>query len=293
MVADLADYDSCTGSFSYFPISDNTINVYPTTTTPSRVPSSINSPNDTGAVYLLNLPVPTPGDHILIAVAGDSAFLYRSNNIATNPYPIGIPGVFTITGNSAIDVSNCKDTTFYQKYYYFLYDTRITLTKCASPRVPVVASTPTPVIISRVGNLLSSNYASGNQWYYHDSLIVGATGQTDTLHAPGNYKDVVTDSVGCSLVSNEYIYTPGNDIGLAVTPNPNNGVFTVQFYLTTMANADYRILDINGQLLYQSNNPNFLGAYSKTISLGAVSAGMYVLQMEVGSKKYVQKIMVY
>ncbi len=293
IVADLADYDSCTGSFSYFPISDNTINVYPTTTTPSRIPSSINSPNDTGAVYLLNLPVPTPGDHILIAVAGDSAFLYRSNNIATNPYPMGIPGVFTITGNSAIDVSNCKDTTFYQKYYYFLYDTRITLTKCASPRVPVVATTPSPVVISRVGNLLTSNYASGNQWYYHDSLIVGATGQADTLHAPGNYKDVVTDSVGCSLVSNEYIYTPGNDIGLAVTPNPNNGVFTVQFYLTAMANADYRILDINGQLLYQSNNPNFLGAYSKTISLGAVSAGMYVLQMEVGSKKYVQKIMVY
>ena len=293
MVADLADDDSCTGAFSYFPISDNTINVYPTTTTPSRVPSSINSPNDTGAVYLLNLPVPTPGDHILIAVAGDSAFLYRSNNIATNPYPMGIPGVFTITGNSAIDVSNCKDTTFYQKYYYFLYDTRITLTKCASPRVPVVATTPSPVVISRVGNLLTSNYASGNQWYYHDSLIVGATGQSDTLHAPGNYKDVVTDSVGCSLVSNEYVYTPGNDIGLAVTPNPNNGVFTVQFYLTTMANADYRILDINGQLLYQSNNQNFLGAYSKTISLGAVSAGMYVLQMEVGSKKYVQKIMVY
>ena len=293
IVADLADYDSCTGSFSYFPISDNTINVYPTTTTPSRVPSSINSPNDTGAVYLLNLAVPTPGDHILIVVAGDSAFLYRSNNLTTNPYPVGIPGVFTITGNSAIDVSNCKDTTFYQKYYYFLYDTRITLTKCASPRVAVVATTPSPVVISRVGNLLTSNYASGNQWYYHDSLIVGATGQADTLHAPGNYKDVVTDSVGCSLVSNEYIYTPGNDIGLAVTPNPNNGVFTVQFYLTAMANADYRIMDINGQLLYQSNNPNFVGAYSKTISLGAVSAGMYVFQMEVGSKKYVQKIMVY
>jgi hypothetical protein len=293
IVADLASYDSCTGAFSYFPIANNTIDVYPTTTTPSRLASSVNSPNDTGAVFLLNLPVPTPGNHVLIVVAEDSAFLYRSNNIAKNPYPLGIPGVFTITGNSAIDVSNCKDTTFYQKYYYFLYDTRITLTKCASPRVPIVATTPAPVVISRAGNLLSSNYASGNQWYYHDTLIVGATGQTDTLHAPGNYKDVVTDSVGCSLVSNEYIYTPGNDIGLAVTPNPNNGVFTVQFYLATMANVNYRIININGQLLYQSNNSNFQGAYSKTIGLGAVSAGMYILQLEAGSKKYVQKIMVY
>ncbi len=39
IVADLADYDSCTGAFSYFPISSNTINVYPTTPNPSRVAS--------------------------------------------------------------------------------------------------------------------------------------------------------------------------------------------------------------------------------------------------------------
>ncbi|HEY4936120.1 MAG TPA: GEVED domain-containing protein, partial [Puia sp.] len=292
IIADIADYDSCTGAFSYFPISENTIDVYPTTTTASRVVSSINSPSDTGAVFLLNLPVPTPGDHILIVIAEDSAFLFRNNNITANPYPLGIPGIFTITGNSAIDLSNCKDTAFYQKYYYFLYDTRVTLNKCASPRVAIEATTPAPVVITRIGNLLSSNYASGNQWYFMDTLIVGATAQTDTLHASGNYKVVVYDSVGCSLVSNEYNYTPGNDIGLAVTPNPNQGVFTVQFYQAVMANMDLRILDINGQLLYESKNPNFKGSFSKSISLGAVSEGMYVLQIEIGSKKYLQKIMI-
>ncbi|HZZ75782.1 MAG TPA: GEVED domain-containing protein, partial [Puia sp.] len=103
IVADLADYDSCAGSYSYFPISTNTIDVYPTTTTPSRVASSINSDSDTGAVFLLNLAVPTPGDHVLIVQAQDSAFLFRNNGITKNPYPIGIPGVFTITGNSAIN----------------------------------------------------------------------------------------------------------------------------------------------------------------------------------------------
>ncbi len=293
IVADLADYDSCTGAFSYFPISSNTINVYPTTTTPSRVASSINSANDTGAVFLLDLPVPTPGDHVLIVIADDSAFLFRNNNITTKPYPLGIPGVFTITGNSAINTTNCKDTGFYQGYYYFLYDTRITLNKCASPRVPVVAKTPAPVIITPVGHILSSNYASGNQWYFNDTLIAGSTHQTDTLTAPGNYKDIVSDSVGCVLVSNEYIYTPGNDIGLAVTPNPNHGVFTVRFYLTTPADADFRVLDINGKLLYESNNPNFQGSFSKTVNLGVVSTGMYVLQLQIGDKIYVQKIMEY
>ncbi|HEY8733013.1 MAG TPA: T9SS type A sorting domain-containing protein, partial [Puia sp.] len=262
-------------------------------TTPSRIASTTNSASDTGAVFLLNLAVPTPGNHVLIVLAEDSAFLFRNNNITTNPYPMGIPGVFTITGNSAINTTNCKDTGFYQKYYYFFYDTRITLNKCASPREAVVAKTPAPVTITRVGNLLSSNYPTGNQWYYKDTLIGGATGQTDSLRGPGAYKVVVNDSVGCTLVSNEYIYTPGNDIGLAVSPNPNHGTFTIQFYEAATANADLRVLDINGQVLYESHNPNFKGSFSKTINLGVVSAGMYVLQLDLGSKKYVQKLMLY
>jgi hypothetical protein len=292
-VADLASYDSCTGDYSYFPISSNTIDVYATTPFPSRVAQSVNTPADTGAVFLLDLPVPTPGDHVLIVVAEDSAFLFRNNGLSANPYPMGLPGIFTITGNSAINTSNCKDTTFYQKYYYFLYDTRITLDKCASPRVAVVAKTPAPATITRIGNILSSNYASGNQWYYNDTLLVGSTGQTDSLRGPGSYKVVVSDSVGCDLVSNDYVYTPGNDIGLVIAPNPNHGVFTIQFYQAEQANANFRVVDINGKLIYESTNPNFKGSFTKTINLGVVSSGMYVLQLEIGSKKYIQKLLVY
>ncbi len=165
---------------------------------------------------------------------------------------MGMPGIFTITGNSAINTSDCKDTTFYQDYYYFLYDMRMTLDKCASPRVAVQAKTPAPALITRVGNVLSSNYASGNQWYYNDTLIAGSTAQTDSLKGPGTYKEVVTDSVGCTLVSNEYVYTPGNDIGLVITPNPNHGRFNVQFYQTKYGQCRSADLDINGQLLYES-----------------------------------------
>ena len=295
IVGDLADYDSCTGAFSYFPISSNTIDVYATTPNPSRVPSSINSPLDTGAVYLLDLPVPTPGDHVLIVVCEDSAFLFRNNGIKGKTYPLGLPGIFTITGNSAINTTNCKDTAFYQQYYYFLYDTRITLDKCASPRVAVVAKTPVPATITLIGNVLTSNYPSGNQWYMgEDSLIAGPAGTKDTfsLRGPGLYKDVISDSVGCSQTAT-YNYITGNDIGLVVKSNPNDGKFTLQFYTQTAANTDMRILDINGQLLYSENYPNFKGFFSKQIDLKPVSAGMYVLQIEIGGKKYIKKIMVY
>jgi hypothetical protein len=291
-VADLASYDSCTGAYSYFQISSNTIDVYATTSNPSRIPSSVNSPLDTGAVFLLNLAVPTPGDHVLIVVAQDSAFLFRNNTISTNPYPMGLPGIFTITGNSAINTANCKDTTFYQGYYYFLYDTRVTLDKCASPRVAVVAQPPTPAIITLGGNVLKSNYASGNQWYYGDSLIAGPAGQQDTLSliGPGIYKDVISDSVGCGL---EAIFNAGTDIGLKIESNPNNGKFNLVFYNQNAANSDIRILDINGKLIYSASYPNFAGYFNRRIDISPVSDGVYILQLDIGGKKYVKKFVVW
>jgi hypothetical protein len=141
--------------------------------------------------------------------------------------------------------------------------------------------------------MLSSNYASGNQWYFDGKLIPGATKQTDTLGPPGPYKVTVNDSTGCSLVSDVYDYTPGNDIGLVISPNPNPGIFSIQFYLTSTQDVDYRVLDINGRLLYKSSYPNFRGSFSKSVNLGVVNAGVYVLQLQIGSNKYVRKIAVY
>jgi hypothetical protein len=292
-VADLASFDSCTGAYSYYPVSSNTIDVYPTTPDPQAGAVNVNSASDTGAVYLLNLPVPTPGDHVLIVVAENGATLFRNNNIGSKPYPIGYPGVFSITGNSAISPTNCSDTAFYQQYYYFLYDLRLTLNNCPSPRVPVTAATPEPVNITLNGKLLSSNYATGNQWYRNDTLIAGATGQTDTVSIPGLYKDVVTDSMGnCLLVSNEVQYSLNGGIGLSATPNPNNGNFQLQFYLSKSEHTSITVLNILGEKIYEADYPNFGGFFSKTIHLGAVSSGLYVLKVQVGGDKYIQKILV-
>ncbi len=293
MVADLASFDSCTGAYSYFPISSNTIDVYPTTPNPQPGAVTGNLASDTGAVFLLNLAVPTPGHHVLIVVAEDGATLFRNNNIASNPYPLGIPGVFSITGNSALDPNDCKDTTFYRKYYYFFYDLKLTLNKCPSPRIPVLAKSPTAVVIKLDGILLSSNYPSGNQWYRNDTLIAGATGQTDTAFIPGTYKDVVNDSLGCVLVSNEVAYSLNGEIGLKATPNPNNGTFRLSFYISKSENTGISVVNSLGQKIYEADYPDFGGYFSKTINIGAVSAGMYVLKVQVGGKKYLRKVMVY
>src|SRR4029077_9780586 len=113
---------------------------------------------------------------------------------------------------------------------------------------------PVPATITLVGNVLTSNYHTGNQWYIGDSLIAGPAGQKDTfsLRGPGVYKDVINDSVGCNLVAT---YNSGTDIGLAIKSNPNDGKFILEFYSAKAANTDIRIVDINGQVIYKNSYP--------------------------------------
>jgi len=291
-VADIVNYNPSNGSFSYFPISQNTLDVYPTTPNPQPGAVTGNNAADTGAVYLLNLPVPFAGDHAIIIECLEGASIFRNNNIATNPYPFSIPGAFYITGNSAVNSANLNDTTYYRKFYYFFYNMQVLLANCPSPRKAVAATNATPPVITLNGKVLTSNVAVGNQWYVNDTAIAGATGQTDTVSIPGVYKTVVTDSIGCQLSSNEVIYTPGNGIGLTVGPNPNNGNFLVQFYLAESANVTINFVNALGQRIYTANYPNYGGVFSKQLRIPSLSAGIYFLSIQIGNNKYAQKIMI-
>jgi hypothetical protein len=94
------------------------------------------------------------------------------------------------------------------------------------------------------------------------------------------------------LVANWRPPIPGR-YWLVVKSNPNNGKFTLEFYSPSAAKTDIRILNINGQLLYSASYPDFIGLFSKRISISPASQGMYVVQVDVGGKKYVKKFMVY
>ena len=292
IVADIVNYNPSNGSYSYYELSSNTIDVYPTT--PDGYGGAITNPipGDTGAVYYLNLPVPTTGNHAIIIVCQDGANIFRNNNIANNPYPFSIPGVFSITGNSAVNTSNLGDTTFYRKYYYFFYNMSIELQNCPGPRASVVASVATPPTITLVGKQLTSSISTGNQWYLNDTAIAGANAKTQELLSPGVYTDTVTDASGCKLGSNAIGYSPGaGDINLSVTPNPNKGVFNVQFFNNNNAPASINVYSDIGQRVYTQSYPAFNGFFSKQVNIFNVGPGVYFVQILVGSKSYIQKIL--
>jgi hypothetical protein len=291
------------GSYTYQQLAQNTIDVY--ATTPAVVPGAVTGNNaaDTGAVFLLNLPVSLVGDHIIIVEClnsnGDTsnaASIFRNNSISgTTTYPNGVSNIMSITGNSANTGGSLES-----QFYYFFYDMRvISAGVCLSDRVSVLAVAPTTPVITQQADSLISSVASGNQWYLNDTGIAGATLNHYKPTKAGKYKVIYTDAFGCQVISNVITYTvtaianvDPQAIGLVVSPNPNNGVFNLSFKVTTKADLTIDILSSSGQRVYSSTYPNFTGSFSKQIEVDRVSSEFYILQVQHNKKSYVQKILI-
>ncbi len=297
-VADVFGFNSATGAYSYLPISTTTINAYATTPTPVAG-SSANNTADSGAVFYLNLPVPTAGNHVILMESTDHATIFRSNGVSGSPYPYSIPNVFSVTGNSATNTNDTTKTDFFQGFYYFFYNMKIRTANCPTPRAPIVATTPIAPTISISSNIFSSSVATGNQWYVNDTLITGATGQTYTAPRAGVYKVIVTSASGCPLSSNTITFsaTPvidinGTAIGLVASPNPSQGAFNLKFDVSGRDDLKINLINSLGQTVYQRTYPGFSGRFSQKIDAGHLGSGVYVLKIVHNKKTYVKKLMV-
>lgn len=294
--------DAAHTSYSYTPLTSTTINVYPTTPTPTPAnadgsTSSINNAADTGAIYSLNLPIPTAGDHIIIIDCQSGASIFRNNGITNNPYPISLSNIMSITNNSAATTAAPNQ---YQSYYYWLYDMKINTNSCVSDRTAITATTiPTPVI-TQVADSLTSNIANGNQWYFNDTLALsGATLNHFKPTKSGSYKSVVTDVSGCIKTSNSIavVATALNDvlvgeIKLNASPNPSNGLMNISFEMSVRKDLDLEIYNSIGQKVYQESLPNFIGKYNKRIDLSGYGSDLYVLKIRHNSKTYIKKLLI-
>ncbi len=296
MLADLGTLNA-NGSYTYFPLGSVTFNVTATHPTPTGGAVTGNPAADTGAIYQLNLPVNTPGDHVLIVTCSNGATIFRNNNIIGATYPMAVPGVFSITGNSV----NWGSTNDPNPFYYFFYNMKIrTQAGCVSDKGTVVATNVAAPTISKVADSLVSSALSGNQWFFNDIPIAGETGQKTKLRQSGAYKVVVTDANGCAQTSNiiNHVVTAlppevvAKEINLSVSPNPNNGKFQLRFEVKNRAPLNIDILTASGQKVFTESTPNFNGVYNREINIGKPSSAYYLLKVEHNKKTYTQKIII-
>ena len=285
-----------TGGFSYQPLTSKTIDVFATTPNPAPGNQSGNNPADTGFVFYLGLDLPA-GDHAIMTRTSEGATIFRNNNITSAPYPVTAGnGIFSYTGNSAI---NQNDPNLYQTYYYHLYDLKLSTYDCKSQQATVVPTAQQAPVISANGNVLTSNITSGVnfQWYLNGNPVSGANQSSFTSFTNGQYSLIIQTSSGCTLTSNTVNVTTTalpdvnpQEIGLKVIPNAVAGTLQVQFTVQQKADLSVTIVNMSGQTLYTQNISRFSGSYNKTIAIPQLASGVYIVHLVHNGKQYKQKL---
>jgi hypothetical protein len=275
-------------------VSSTTINATATRTNP-QPGAQDDDPADQGRVYQLNLTLPAAGRYTITAVYDSTATLYRSNGGVTG-YPYKLGNIFSITGNNATAPTG-TDTTYYKSFYYYFYNLQVKSLGCASIVRQAVTLTK-PVITQTNATTLSSGSSTGNQWYFGDTLIAGATGQTYLPLQSGNYKLRVTLPSGCVIESDKYAYAlkalhPGNDdIGLSTFPLPANKQLNVVFVAKTADQLKLSLINSAGKIVYANTQAIDAGNFSIVLNVSNQPPGTYALKVLLGQKDYSRKVII-
>ena len=146
------------------------------------------------------------------------------------------------------------------------------------------------VSVSVNGDTLKAFNAVAYQWYFNGNEITGATSGTHVATQSGNYMVQVTDTNGCTALSNQLQIVTGindliNNAVVEVYPNPN----ATGSWLLTVSNGlvgkEVEVLDANGRIVYKSRIQN-----PKSQIEISISSGVYLLKIVSGEKNYLKKL---
>jgi len=254
-------------------------------------PNLDNNGNDLGNDYYLNLHLDNSISNAYYFSFNclNGAAIFR-NNAASVSYPLGAANIFQVTTAEASPAS---------QYYYFLYNMKIATADSLSDPTPVVASSPAAPVITVVGNVLTSNIATGtNQWYLN-GVTVSGTNTNYTATQSGSYTLANTDLLGCTKTSNAINVSinaiqnvSDTAIALTLSPNPNKGLFHIGFTLDTKANVGIELINASGVVCFAKSYPNFAGKFSEQFNVPNLAAGMYILKVQQDEKVYRKPLLI-
>ena len=135
---------------------------------------------------------------------------------------------------------------------------------------------------------LTSNAATGNQFYFNGVAIPGATGQTYVVNGSattyGSYTVVVTNSFGCSSQASVASVVTTTRAGIAgasllVYPNPTpTGQVTLELSGFRSA-TQLAVIDALGRVVSSQTLPATAGVVTHTLNLLGTAPGVYMLRL--------------
>jgi GH25 family lysozyme M1 (1,4-beta-N-acetylmuramidase) len=77
-----------------------------------------------------------------------------------------------------------------------------------------------------------------------------------------------------------------------IIPNPNNGIFIVKMKFNTSKNVAFRLMNVLGQVVYQSEVYHLSGVQSKEINATRFANGVYLLETKINNETFTRKIII-
>jgi hypothetical protein len=111
------------------------------------------------------------------------------------------------------------------------------------------------------------------------SIISDLNFLVDTNSGGGIFVDTVT--VNVSLIS--------QNVEIKTYPNPVSNYLTIETEFANNVNVSYSIIDIKGNVIYNSSNEELSGKYNKTIDMSLYNNGTYILKLKLDNTFYIRK----
>jgi hypothetical protein len=161
----------------------------------------------------------------------------------------------------------------------------------------IIHTMPVKPKITEKMDTLYSSAPTGNQWFWEDQVIKGATdNKYYTFKIVGTYTVLVTTAPGCiSPFSNGFDFASPVDESLiienqsvSIYPNPSTGIFNLIFNDPVNSLLSFRVIDNLGRTLIDIKHTD--NQKLETIDLSNYPSGTYLLIISSGFKQSTQKL---
>lgn len=247
----------------------------------SNMPEAIGNINALPlTIYAAPRPVITPsgpdticrGETITLdAGAGFGTYLWVTGE-TTRTINVNRAGDFTVT---VTNQNGCSSTSA---------PVRITMVTAARP------------VITKTGAMLESTPAVTYQWSFNGAPLSGATSRTLTPTQAGAYTVSITDSNGCTAVSDAFNFTTTGVPeelaagGMALYPHPNTGLFTLSLRLPHSGVVKASVVNAAGREVSSWSEHGVGGEYSRRVDIRNEPAGLYFVRIELGDKQWIREV---